>query len=134
VATFTARTAVFAFVSVRDAIIAGLDWLRPRAYALALLLRRGLVASWIWLAEQSRTFAALRPMVVCRLGLDARQCRDRIILGRSDIDRGCHGASALARANLATNASHGSRPYATVRLRSRHRVTLDRSHLAQRRL
>jgi hypothetical protein len=59
VATFTARTAVFAFVSVRDAIIAGLDWLRPRAYALALLLRRGLVASWIWLAVQSRTFAAL---------------------------------------------------------------------------
>jgi hypothetical protein len=59
VAALTARTAAFVFISIRDAVIACIDWLRPRAIALALLLRQWLVASWIWLAARSRAFATL---------------------------------------------------------------------------
>jgi hypothetical protein len=59
VAAFTASTAVFVYTSIRDAVIACLDWLRPRALALALLLRRWLVASSVWLAAQARALAAL---------------------------------------------------------------------------
>jgi hypothetical protein len=59
VASFTARTAVFVYASIRDAVIACFDWLRPRALAFARLLRRWLVASSVWLAAQSRAFAAL---------------------------------------------------------------------------
>jgi hypothetical protein len=57
-ASFAARTAVIAFASIRDAAIACVNWLRPRARALALLLRRS-VASSVWLAAQSRALAAL---------------------------------------------------------------------------
>jgi hypothetical protein len=59
VASFATRTAVVVFVSVRDVVIACMDWLRPRVHALALLLRHWLVASWIWLAAESRALAAL---------------------------------------------------------------------------
>jgi hypothetical protein len=59
VASFTARTAVFVYASIRDAVIACIDWLRPRAVAFARLSRRWLVASWVWLAAQSRAGAAL---------------------------------------------------------------------------
>jgi hypothetical protein len=59
VAAFTARTAVFVYTSIRDAVIACLDWLRPRALAFARLSRAWLVASSVWLAAQSRALAAL---------------------------------------------------------------------------
>ena len=59
VASFTARTVVFVYTSIRDAVIACIDWLRPRALAFARLSRRWLVASWAWLAAQARALAAL---------------------------------------------------------------------------
>jgi hypothetical protein len=49
-ASFAARTAVLAAASIRDAAIACVNWLRPRVRALALLVRRWLVASSVWLA------------------------------------------------------------------------------------
>jgi hypothetical protein len=59
VAAFTSRTAVFVYASIRDAVIACIGWLRPRALAFARLSRRWLVASWVWLVAQSRAAAAL---------------------------------------------------------------------------
>src|SRR5262245_45334162 len=59
VAAFTARTAVFVYTSMRDTVIACLDWLRPRALAFARLSRAWLVASYVWLAAQSRALSAL---------------------------------------------------------------------------
>ena len=59
VASFTARTTVFVYTSVRDAVIACFDWLRARALAFARLSRRWLVASSVWLAAQARALAAL---------------------------------------------------------------------------
>src|SRR5262245_65941095 len=53
-ASFTARTAVFVYASIRDAVIACIDWVRPRVLAFARLSRRLLVSSWVWLAAQSR--------------------------------------------------------------------------------
>ncbi|HKQ55876.1 MAG TPA: hypothetical protein VJT12_08280, partial [Methyloceanibacter sp.] len=59
VAVFTARAAVFVYTTIRNTIVACLDWLRPRALAFARLSRAWLVASLVWLAAQSRALAAL---------------------------------------------------------------------------
>ena len=58
-ASFVSRTAVFVYTSIRDAVIACFDWVRPRALAFARLSRRWLVASWLWLVAQFRAADAL---------------------------------------------------------------------------
>ncbi|MGH6831624.1 MAG: hypothetical protein ACRECM_01170, partial [Methyloceanibacter sp.] len=57
IASFVAGTAVALFVIVRRAVTACIVWLRPRAYALALLLRRWLAAFWVWTVATSRMLA-----------------------------------------------------------------------------
>ncbi len=57
VASFVSRTAIALFVTLSRAVTACITWLRPRAYALALLLRRWLAAFWAWTIATSRTLA-----------------------------------------------------------------------------
>ncbi|MGE3529231.1 MAG: hypothetical protein AB7G54_07360 [Methyloceanibacter sp.] len=58
-ASLAARTAIFVYVTARDAVIAGIGWLRPRARTAASLLERWLAVCWLWCAARSRQLAAL---------------------------------------------------------------------------
>ena len=57
VASFVSATAVALFTAMHGAATACIAWLRPRAYALALLLRKWLAAFWAWTVVQSRALA-----------------------------------------------------------------------------
>ena len=57
VASFVSATAVALFTTMHGAATACIAWLRPRAYALALLLRKWLAAFWAWSVVQSRALA-----------------------------------------------------------------------------
>jgi hypothetical protein len=59
IALFVARTAVALFDMLSSAVTAGMTWLRPRAHALALLLRRWATAFWAWTVAASRALAAV---------------------------------------------------------------------------
>jgi len=57
VALFVSRTAVALFGVLSRTFTACMTWLRPRAYALALLIQRWLAASWAWTAATARALA-----------------------------------------------------------------------------
>jgi len=57
VASFVSATVVALFTTMHGAATACIAWLRPRAYALALLLRKWLAAFWAWTIVQSRALA-----------------------------------------------------------------------------
>ena len=132
VASFTARTTVFVYTSVRDAVIACFDWLRARALAFARLSRRWLASS-VWLAAQARALAALRALVFRRMGVDARACRDRVVLDSSIVARDCRRSALLARENRETRESPCPHSLAKFALHRKRRLGLDGGYRAGRR-
>ena len=130
VASFAARTAVFVYTSIRDAVIACFNWLRPRALAFALLSRRWLVASSVWLAAKARALAALLARWSSAAWAWTRMHAAIAWSWIERVARACRRSAALARENRETRESPCPHSLAKFALRRAHYLVLDRALLA----
>ena len=142
VATFVSATAVALFTTMHGAATACIAWLRPRAYALALLLRKWLAAFWAWSVVQSRALAvtlarwasaawawtSVHAAMLARASV--KGACDRIGVARSHIARARHRALAWPRQNFATDQGAFANSRAQCASRRPHRLGMDRRHFA----
>ncbi len=142
VALFVARTAVALFDSAEPCRHGLHAWLRPRAYALALLVERWLAASWAWTAATARALAVAlarrssaawvwtRVHAAMSRAWRHQGRRDRLVMARRDIARARRRAGTWAGQDPETDQGAVSHSRAQCGSRGSHSLHLDRSEFA----